>query len=78
MHPIAGRIQKQMDFSGLQWFFFSPLRNVSHSPAPSSGIQIQLACTLGPQTPCPWGAPVGALIPRSAHSMPSASPPSDL
>ena len=37
MHPIAGRIQKQMDFSGLQWFFFSPLRNVSHSPAPSSG-----------------------------------------
>lgn len=54
-----------MDFSGLQQFFFSPLRNVSHSPAPSSGIQVQLACTLGPQTPCHGcqGRPSGRLSP---------------
>lgn len=69
-----------MDFSGLQQFFFSPLRNVSHSPAPSSGIQVQLACTLGPQTPCHGchGVLQWAPDPGSAHTMLSASSPSDL
>lgn len=61
-----GGCKQQMDFLGLQRFFFSPLRNVSHCPAPA-GLHIRAA------DPLPMGCYSGRLTPGSAHTVPSAS-----